>query len=50
MTYEPGVVDYEDFKQTTEPVWLLGSKYSSLYGECNIKNTLFPSLTPFKSQ
>ncbi|XP_076343826.1 cysteine protease ATG4B-like isoform X3 [Tachypleus tridentatus] len=32
MTYETGVFNFEDFPQTEEPVWILGKKYSTLYG------------------
>ncbi|XP_076306730.1 cysteine protease ATG4B-like isoform X1 [Tachypleus tridentatus] len=38
MTYETGVVDYEDFPQTEEPVWILGKKYSTLYDLEELRN------------
>lgn len=31
LSYEPGVVEYEDFKPSEEPVYILGTKYSTLH-------------------
>jgi len=32
MTYETGILEYEDFPKTESPVWILGKTYSTLYG------------------
>ena len=37
MTYESGILDYEDFPATEEPVWILGKQYSALYGMCPVR-------------
>ena len=33
MTYEAGMLEYEDFPPTESPVWILGKQYSVLYGQ-----------------
>ena len=37
MTYESGILDYDDFPATEEPVWILGKQYSALYGMCSVR-------------
>ncbi|XP_064455357.1 cysteine protease ATG4B-like isoform X3 [Ornithodoros turicata] len=31
LSYEPGIVEYEDFQPSAEPVFILGTKYSTLH-------------------
>lgn len=30
MTYEPGIIEYQGFPETADPVWILGRKYSAI--------------------
>lgn len=37
ITYEPGIIEYQDFLATEEPVWLLGKKYNALHDLENLR-------------
>ncbi|KAI0227946.1 Cysteine protease ATG4B [Lamellibrachia satsuma] len=37
MTYETGILEYEDFPKTESPVWILGKTYSTLYDMDELK-------------
>ncbi|XP_067128022.1 cysteine protease ATG4B-like isoform X2 [Centruroides vittatus] len=38
ITYEPGIIEYQDFPATEEPVWLLGKKYNALHDLESLRN------------
>lgn len=40
MTYETGVLDYVDFPQTEDPLWLLGRKYSTIYDLEDLRHSI----------
>ncbi|KAK2174130.1 hypothetical protein NP493_826g00032 [Ridgeia piscesae] len=40
MTYETGILEYEDFPKTESPVWILGKTYSTLYDMDDIKRDI----------
>lgn len=44
MTYETGLVDYVDFPQTEDPVWILGKKYSTIYDLLELRSEIHSKL------